>query len=154
MFLISASQPLAAITYLILLGALTLIVKWQKAKFLASEKKRRENIRKKGKLIKVPFDDIIIRVKKIHQVRQNKNSLIAKKGITENYSEAEPGTEQDMCCLVYNLKIGSKEITLESEYFIEDKKNMEIKLFMNEGIDVYYDLQSEDYFFDTDVLFK
>src|SRR5690606_4536689 len=105
-----------------------------------------------GKHIKVPFDDLTIKSKKVYEYRQEDYRRTRKSGYTENYSYADPDTERDRCWLEYTMIIEDEPVIFRSTSVIRDKKSLEIKLYMQQGVDLYFNESNGDYYFDMEPL--
>ena len=150
MFLILSANSSIVIVCFILWIILYIISKWLNADLESSRRKWQGRIKKDGKHIKVPFDGLTIKSKKIYEYRREAYRRTRKSGYTENYSEAEPGTEQDLCWLEYSMVLEGESEIFESTPVVRDKKSLEIKLYMQQGVDLYYNESTGAYYFDME----
>jgi len=152
MFLISSANSSIVIVCFILWLVLYGISKWLKADMDSSHRKWQKRVKIDGKHIKVPFDDLTIKSKKVYEYRQEDYRRTRKSGYTENYSYADPDTERDRCWLEYTMIIEDEPVIFRSTSVIRDKKSLEIKLYMQQGVDLYFNESNGDYYFDMEPL--
>lgn len=146
--LLYRGSPLSIFIIVALLTFFGLFSLYRKSKLKQWEREdehKRNIIKKKGKKITIPFEDI--------KIVSFKHKIDAGRAVSSwddrNNTRFDFGHDRkDVVVEYFSIQYKYRDMCFESSPVIMDRKTLEIKLYMQKEIHLYHDELTGDYFFD------